>query len=123
MPAIVVGYGLTNSDVGRYGVAPTYQEGTQLRTAKILSQKTGKFDTRDFELIKSGVPSVLGSGTRTLYTATQREPSIENLGISRFDLLGDLDVYSDEDDLSNSYPHGWVGLVFAEGGAPHQRKQ
>jgi len=45
LPAVMVGYGLVNSDIGSYGVAPTFVEGTtDLRTAKILAQPTGIFN-------------------------------------------------------------------------------
>ena len=40
LPAVMIGYGLRNSNKGDYGVAPVYQEGTDLRTAKILAQPT-----------------------------------------------------------------------------------
>ena len=110
LPALMIGYGLRNSDKGNYGVAPVYQEGTELRTAKIFVQPSGNFDAKDAELICSGLPFKFGDGTRRLHNSIQREPSKDSLGISGFD-LGYLDLCSDNEHLACSYGRGSVVLV------------
>ena len=114
LPALMVSYGLRNSSKGDYGVAPVYQEGTELRTAKILVQPTGKFNAKDSELIKSGLPSRLKGGTRTLYNPMQKEPSEEALGLSRLCLYGDLILNSNYVDLYSSYDYGRVVCIRGE---------
>lgn len=125
LPALMVGYGLRNSKVGRYGVAPKYQEGTELRTAKILAESTNCFDEKDSELTRSGLPSKLGKGKRTLYNASQNEPSMDNLGLSRLYLGRNLDLCSWYGDgtLAYSNDYGRVVLVRTEGAsAPKKAK-
>lgn len=121
LPAMMLGYGLQNSDEGDYGVAPVYLEGTELRTAKILSQPFGKFNESDDGLVSSGLPLRLGEGKRTLYTAIQGEPSEDSLGISRFYLNGCRDLGSGGDGLSGSNSDGWVVFVAREA-APSGKK-
>ncbi|MBS3088541.1 hypothetical protein J4402_02055 [Candidatus Pacearchaeota archaeon] len=115
LPAVMIGYGLRNTKFGDYGVMPKFQRGTELRTAKILAEPTNNFDENDSELIRTGLPSKLGSGKRRLYNSTQNKPSEDNLGISRFDLNSGRDLYSDYNGLSDSNADGRVVCVRAEG--------
>ena len=115
LPAVIVGYGLANSEKGRYGVCPTYIEGTELRTAKILAGTGGEFNAHDSGLIRSGVPSKVGSGTRTLYTSKQEEASLNNLGLSRLYLSRNLSLGWVSEDLAVSDEYGRVVLESAEG--------
>ncbi len=112
LPALMVGYGLRNSKVGRYGVAPKYQEGTELRTAKILAEPTNDFDAEDLELVHSGLPSRLGNGDRRMYNAGQKTHSIDNLGISGLYLDRSFYLYSRcSVNLADSDDSGRVVLV------------
>jgi len=113
LPAIMIGYGLANSDIGSYGVALTYQDGTELRTAKILDQSSGNFEANDPELVKSGLPSLLDGGKRRLYNSSQGGPSVDNLGLSRLLLGRGLNLNSDGGDLASSNGIGRVVSVAA----------
>ena len=107
-PSVVIGYGLKNLENTSYGLGFTYTpESTQVRPASILSQKTGTFRNEDVSL-ETGLPSKIGEGTRTIFTSTQREHSIDNLGISWFCLDSSLSVGADGDSLAGS---GDVGRV------------
>lgn len=114
LPAVMVGYGLANTEVGSYGVMPTYNEGTELRTSPILAKSSGNFDASDRQLIVSGLPSQLGRGKRYLYNSTQGEPSKESLGLSRLFLDRYLILNSDNENLANSNEDGRVAFS-AEG--------
>ena len=111
---------MRNSDNGNYGVSPLYQEGTELRTAKILSKETGDFDAQDSELTHSGLPSKLGTGSRRFYTTKQYGPSRDNLGLSRLCLYWYLILDSYIVDLDYSGEFGRVVLV---GGEATQKNQ
>jgi len=112
LPALMVGYGLKNSSAGLYGVAPVYQDGTELRIAKILAKPISNFDANDSELIRSGLPSQLGSGNREIANAEQKAQSLGNLGISWLFLNGDLDLVGSRcDDFASSGDLGRVVLV------------
>lgn len=109
-PSVVIGYGLKNLENTSYGLGFTYaSESTQVRPASILSQKSGNFRNEDVSL-ETGLASKLGEGTRTLYTATQRKHSIDNLGISGLYLGGGLSVVADGDGLADSGDGGRVVL-------------
>lgn len=118
LPAVLVGYGLENSKFGDYGVIPVYQEGTELRTAKILTEPTAQFKETDPQLVQSGLPSRLGTGTRWLYNSTQGESSKDNLGLSRLFLNYFLNLGSSDKDLAGSNELGRVVSVRAEGATP-----
>ena len=120
LPAVMLDYGLVNSSKGSYGVAPVYREGTELRTEKILSQCTGNFDANDLELPKTGLPSKLGTGSRTLYLAGQGKPCKDSLGILSFYLSWDLYVNVYDDILANSGGSGWVVSVVREAARPRK---
>lgn len=114
LPAVMLDYGLENSEKGDYGVVPIYREETEFRTAKILSQPTGRFSSDDKELIRTGLPSKLGVGERTLYILPQSKPSKDSLGISRFGLDGYLNLNSSWCCLASSGSGGRVVSVVRE---------
>jgi hypothetical protein len=116
LPALVVGYGLANSERGDYGVCPAFIEGTELRTAKVLAGETGNFYANDAELILSGVPSRVGGGTRKLFTVPQGKPSLDNLGFSGLGLNGGLHLEADGGNFAYSYVGGRVVLESGEVG-------
>lgn len=117
LPALIVGYGLKNSDIGKYGVIPKYQEGTEFRTAKILCAKGDKFEENDNGLKSLGLPSRLGQGKRRLHNRTQNYSSLDNLGISGLYLSGALSLNSGYvDDLAGSDDSGRVVLVSKDAG-------
>ena len=93
----------------------TYEESSQLRTAKILysNETTGrKFNSEDKELMRTGLPSKFTEGEdRTLYLVAQREPSLKNLGLSRLFLDGYSILYSNSGNLAYSGEDGRGGLV------------
>ena len=111
LPAVMIGYDLINCKVGDYGVAPKYVKGTELRTAKMLLNPSGRFNAKDEELVRSGLPSKLRIGKRTLNTPYRMLPFMENLGISGFDVSWYLDVGADYWDLAYSNDIGWVASV------------
>jgi hypothetical protein len=89
LPALLVNLGLQKSEVGQYGVAPTYAEGrSQFRPAGILNGPDGNFDPKDPGLTAIGIPLALNpDGTRSLYTTSQSKHEIDNLGLSGFCLV------------------------------------
>jgi len=109
LPAVVVGYGLKNFNEGNYSLGLIMNDGTQVRPAKILAGRRGKFSDADVSL-ETGLPSRLTDGNRTLYTATQNVPSLDNLGLSRLNLNGNLYVDLDVVGLADSYEVGRVVL-------------
>lgn len=109
LPAVVVGYELKNFIEGNYGLGLVRTGSTQVRPAKILAGKNGKFSDGDISL-ETGLPSKLTDGDRTLCTSAQNAPSKDNLGISRLYLNRLLDLDSDDEDLAYSYDDGRVVL-------------
>ena len=109
LPAVVLGYGIKHFDKGTFGVGLTYMDGTEIRTDSILAQKSGNFSDADVSL-ETGLPTTLNGGNRTLYTASQKSPSKNALGISRLVLCGDLYVGAGDDYLANSNGYGRVVL-------------
>ena len=109
LPALIVGYGLANFDKGKYNLRLVNNSNTQVRPAKILAGRNGNFDDSVVSL-ETGLPSKLGNGNRTLYTASQKAQSLDNLGLSRLCLYRYL--YSDSYNvyLSYSYDYGRVVL-------------
>jgi len=75
----------------------------------ILLQNTGNFDANDPQLVKSGFPSKLGKGSRTLYTAQ------DDLG--RLYRNRGLNLEADSGNLPDSYEAGRVSFV-KKGTAP-----
>ncbi len=69
----------------------------------ILSKRGGNFETNDPELIKTGFPGKLGSGSRTLYTI--------NDGLRRVYRGRDLVLYAYNDGLPDSNEAGRVSFV------------
>ncbi|MEK6840907.1 MAG: hypothetical protein AABX79_03060, partial [Nanoarchaeota archaeon] len=59
---------------------------------------------------KTGLPKKLGQGSRNLY--------VRDSGLSRLDLLDDLDLNSDDWDLDISYDYGRVVVVSGEATSP-----
>ena len=109
LPAVVVGYGIKNFDKGSYGLGLTINTDTRIRPAKILAGESGKFSDGEVSL-ETGLPSRLTGGNRTLYTSAQNIPSIDNLGLVRLYLDGDLNVDAGSGDLAYSNGNGRVVL-------------
>ena len=105
LPFIVTGLmNVIKDDKFEYGLRLDYiPELTQMYNVPILAQEEiDSFSSEDPELQRSGFPSKLGEGNRTLYTA--------NTGARRFIRSGDLDLYAVGEDLANSYVDGRVVL-------------
>ncbi len=119
LPAVVLGLIPRKGDKGNFGLVLNWSEYSQLRSAEILKKKTGTFDEKDSKLVVEGIPSILGAGNRTLYTSTQQNPSLDNLGLSRLYLSGDLSICSGNDSLADSSSGGRVGLKVGEANAPN----
>ncbi|MEK6889503.1 MAG: hypothetical protein AABW80_05360 [Nanoarchaeota archaeon] len=109
LPAVLVKYGLKNFDKGSYGLGLVYNPNTQVRHSPILAKPTGVFRNEDVSL-ETGLPSKLGQGTRTLWTASQGEANEDNLGLSRLCLSSSLDLYADNVGLAYSVEDGRVVL-------------
>ena len=109
LPAVVVSYGLKNLENTSYGLGFVYVPETQMRAAKILAQKSGKFRNEDVSL-ETGLAQKLGEGTRTLCTSSQKESSLDNLGVSGFYLNGVLLVDAGNGSLAYSSDVGRVVL-------------
>ncbi len=77
--------------------------------APILSKGTANFDANDPELVRSGLPSELGKGDRTLYTGQN--------SLRRLVRVGDLSVGAGIDNLPYSVKAGRVSFV-KRGAAP-----
>ena len=110
LPAVVVGYGLKNLESGNYRLGLVRTEATQVRPAKILAERIARFNDEDVSL-ETGLPSKLTGGDRTLYTASQKAPSLDNLGLSGLCLGRYLDLDSSDEDLAGSLDAGRVVLV------------
>jgi len=109
LPAVLVGYGLKNFDKGNYNLGLVVGTETQLRPAPILAEGDGRFSDADVSL-ETGLPAKLSGGDRRLWTAGQRKPSIDNLGLSWLYLDGNLDLDSSNGDLAYSFDSGRVVL-------------
>ena len=88
----------------KYGLAFTLREDAEMFEAPIL-QRNGQFSSADVDA-KTGLPTQLKGGNRTLYTRDN--------GLSRLCLYGDLVLYSDNRDLAGSDSYGRVVLVRGE---------
>ena len=107
LPAVMLGLNPTRAG---NDVSFGYDEHSVMRTARILVEQTGNFDEHDAQLVLSGLPSKLAGGTRKMYTATQKKPSVENLGILRLFLNRYHNLSSNIEDLAGSGEDGRVGL-------------
>ncbi len=105
IPSVVLGYGLKNSDKGRFGVRLTYIEGTKVRHSSILAKDSGNFSNADVSL-ETGLPLKLEGGDRRLYANSQKAHSKDNLGISRLYLYRSLSLSSGYDDSNLAYSFG-----------------
>ncbi len=114
LPSVLTGLRTVRCDLGNYGLGFDYTKNSILRTAKILQKPTDRFNADDPELVRSGLPSRLGEGTRTLYTAEQSKPRLENLGLYRLSLDRDLSLSGYWGDLDDSDEWGRVVLVSDE---------
>ena len=115
LPALTLALQLKRSDDG---LIFTYGEHSTLRTAKILNSETEDFiyfSPKDSELIKTGLPSQLldeeTKNARELYRVAQKQPSLDNLGLSRFGLGGALYLASCWSGLDSSLAGGRGSLV------------
>jgi len=109
MPVMIplAGLEIANDSDSNYGLAFKLKEDSELIYAPILN-KDGRFSSEDIDF-KTGLPKKLGNGNRNSYT---RES-----GLSRLDLGGGLDLYSDwdVDSLDGSNGGGRVVVVSAAG--------
>jgi len=114
LPAVMLALELSkNGDALEF----VYGANSQLRTSKILNSETRNFRADDPELLRTGLPSAVGDGTRTLYTTTQRTQALENnLGLRGFSLSGGSNLYADVDALAVSSDDGRVVLCADEVG-------
>jgi len=105
-PAILTDLSTVLCDDSKYSLAlqPGKSYPYQMRTAKILADKSGNFnfEANDPNLIKEGFPSELGRGSRQLLPNPQEETSVDNLGLSGFYLNRFLYLGADDDFLLHS---------------------
>lgn len=118
-PAVFVGLKPVKSNPGKYGLTFELMPYSQMRTAKILTSNAGNFDNNDLGLIKTGLPSKLGKGNRTIYTLNQKKSCLDNLGVSGLYLDRDLGLDSGGADLAGSGGAGRVVVI--SGGATSQK--
>ena len=107
LPAVMLGLNPTRAG---NDVSFGYDEHSVMRTARILVEQTGNFDEHDAQLVLSGLPSKLAGGTRKMYTATQKKPSIDNLGLLGLFLNGSRSLISSIEVLASSDGNGRVVL-------------
>mgnify|MGYP001559183338 CR=1 FL=1 len=110
MPVMTPLYGLeiVKDESSPQGLAFKLKEDAEIVYAPILN-KSGNFDLKDIDE-KTGLPKKTEGGNRTLYTI--------NSGLSRLFLDYNLDVSSDNGNLTYSSDNGRVVLVStAEGGS------
>jgi hypothetical protein len=118
-PATLVGLGVERTDSGDYeGLILVPTAYMLVRSAPVLSGKSGNFGDDNPELLRTGVPSKVGKGDRYIYVAGQRKRTVDNLGISRLDLDGNSDIVAREPDLAGAYRGGRVVLTSGEASAP-----
>ena len=106
-PAVMLALDLArgNNDLDfRYGA------NSQLRTSKILKSQSGNFNADDFELLRSGLPSKVGEGTRYLGIVGQGKPSLEKLGLHGFFLCRNSYLSASSGYLTDSNGSGRVVL-------------
>jgi len=115
LPSVMLGLEPKKSNIGDYGLEFIYGINSQLRHSPILSEETGNFKDDNVSLIKTGLPSILGEGARTLFTAAQKEKSKENLGLCRFYLGRNSILDANVEYLDGSDSVGRVVLASAEG--------
>ncbi len=109
LPASVVGYGLKNFTEGSYKLGLVNTANTRLNPSELFKGKTRQFNNTDVSL-ETGLPTRLEGGERTFYTASQKVPSIENLGLSWLYLGGSLGLDSSIESLAGSNSYGRVVL-------------
>lgn len=112
MPVMIPLYeiGLVKDQDSPYGLAFKLKEDAEINYAPILNKPTGSnFSSGDIDA-KTGIPTKVGKGNRTLWT--------RDSGLSRLFLGRSLDLYSGNGDLADSGDDGRVVLVStAEGGS------
>ena len=104
----LTGLELQTTQGNDYGLTFRLREDAQIYEAPILSEG-GQFNSEDIDE-KTGLPKKLGQGSRNLY--------VRDSGLSRLDLLDDLDLNSDDWDLDISYDYGRVVVVSGEATSP-----
>ena len=109
LPAVVIDYDLRNSDRGNYNLELFRTDKTIIRPSPILAKSGGNFGHGAVSL-ETGLPTKLEGGNRTLWTASQKPQSLDNIGLSRLYLNRSLDVVSNDDDLAYSDSDGRVVL-------------
>jgi hypothetical protein len=112
MPVMIplYGMGLVKDQDSPHGLAFKLKEDAQIIYAPILKKSSGSnFNSEDIDA-KTGLPTKVGKGNRTLWT--------RDSGLSRLCLGRNLYLSSCDDDLADSYDIGRVVLVStAEGGS------
>ena len=86
------------------GLGLNADELTEVYNVPILNRKTGKFDSSDKGLHKTGFPSKLGRGNRTLYVDN-------NNGVFGFYRYGNLSLNARGENLAGSNVNGRVNVV------------
>ena len=109
LPSVVIDYRLKNFDKGSYQLGLVNTPHTQVRPAKILAGGDGNFKNADVSL-DNGLPIKLAGGERRLYTSSQGEQSLDNLGLSSLFLNRSLNLDSNDEDLAYSSDYGLVVL-------------
>lgn len=105
----LTGLALREDSQSDYRLAFDLKDGAEVIYSKILNKNTNQFSSENVDE-KTGLPTKLGSGDRTLYT--------RDSGLSGFFLDGDLGLDSDSEHLAGSSSDGRV--VVASSGAAAQ---
>jgi len=112
MPVMIplYGIGIVKDQDSPHGLAFKLKDDAEINYAPILNKSNNSnFNSEDID-IKTGLPKKIGKGNRTLWT--------RDSGLSRLFLFRNLDLDSDDGDLTNSGDSGRVVLVStAEGGS------
>jgi hypothetical protein len=112
MPVMIplYGMGLVKDQDSPHGLAFKLKDDAEINYAPILNKSNGSnFNSEDID-IKTGLPTKVGKGSRTIWT--------RDSGLSRLYLYGNSDLYSRNDNLADSDDDGRVVLVStAEGGS------
>jgi hypothetical protein len=110
LPAILLGLGVERTDK-QHNLGFIITNYSIVRPSPILSSPIEYFHPKDPELLRTGLPSKLGGGDRKLWTARQKDKSMDNLGVLSFYLNGDLVLGSNYSLLDCSGDDGRVVLI------------
>jgi len=102
-PVVIYGLQTVKDDTFPNGLRFDLGDVAVAYTVPILSKETGRFDASDSDLVKTGFPSKLGEGSRTLYTAKG--------GLLRVYRNRNLGLGAGSDSLPDSIEAGRVSFV------------